>query len=182
MTASDSKFASLYDRHYGHVYAYCRRRVAFDRVEDAVADVFLVAWRKIDDVPDGERALMWLYRVAYRVVGHVWRSSSRSRKLESKLLSLGLESHPTPDDLLIRAQEEQQVIEAASRLKARDEEVLRLSVWEGLNHRQIASILDISDNAVKQRLHRAKKNLTREFNRLQASRSKSSAAQEGGVW
>ena len=182
MTASDSKFAGLYDRYYGHVYAYCRRRVDIDRVEDAVADVFLVAWRKIDEIPEGERALMWLYRVAYRVVGHLWRSSSRTRKLESKLLSLGVESHPTPEGLLIMAQEEQQVIEAASKLRGKDEEVLRLSVWERLNNNQIASILDISDNAVKQRLHRAKKNLTREFNRLQANKTKSHAAQEGGVW
>ena len=182
MTTKESKFVRIYERYHGHVYAYCRRRVALDRVEDAVADTFLVAWRRIDLVPDGEPALLWLYRVAYRVVGHVWRGSSRSRKLETRLMSLGVETHPGPDDLLIMAQDERQVIEAASRLRSKDEEVLRLAFWERLNHKQIASVLEINDNAVKQRLFRAKKNLTREFNRIQGNEAKSHAAQKGGVW
>ena len=59
--SNDVRFERLYDRHHAHVTAYCRRRVSADRVEDLVAETFLVAWRRIDDVPDGEAGLPWLY-------------------------------------------------------------------------------------------------------------------------
>jgi len=182
MTVNDSRFADLYDRYYGHVYAYCRRRVPLDRVEDAVADTFLTVWRRIEDVPEGEEALLWLYRVSYRVAGHVWRASSRARRLETKLLSLGMETHPPAEDFVITTQDEEQVVAAAARLTGKDEEVLRLAIWEHLTNRQIASILSIGEGAVKQRLHRAKKSLTREYNRLETKRTKSHAAQKGGAW
>ena len=68
MTFNDSRFADLYDRYYGHVYAYCRRRVPLDRVEDAVADTFLTVWRRIEDVPNDAEALFWIYRDRKSVV------------------------------------------------------------------------------------------------------------------
>ena len=182
MTTSDSRFADLYDRYYGHVYAYCRRRMSVDRVDDAVADTFLTVWRRIDDVPDGEGALLWIYRVAYRVVGHVWRSTKRKRRLDLKLSSIGVEAHPAPEDYVIQSFEESQVLAAASRLSGKDEEVLRLSIWERLTIAQIAAVLEVSPNTVSQRLHRAKLKLTTEYNRLEGQPKRSRAAQEGGAW
>ena len=35
MTVSDARFVGLYERYYRHMYAYCRRRVDTDKVEDA---------------------------------------------------------------------------------------------------------------------------------------------------
>ncbi len=69
MTLGDARFVDLYQRYYRHVYAYCRRRTAADKVEDAVAETFLVVWRKIGEVPPGDEALPWLYSVAHRVLG-----------------------------------------------------------------------------------------------------------------
>ena len=53
MTAGDAKFVSVYETYYRNVYAYCRRRTGPDRVDDAVAEVFLIAWRRIGELPDG---------------------------------------------------------------------------------------------------------------------------------
>ena len=61
-------FAALYDRHYRSVRAFCRRRLATDLVDDAVAETFLTAWRRLDEVPEGDAAHMWLYGVASHVV------------------------------------------------------------------------------------------------------------------
>ena len=74
----DVLFAQLYQRHHGSIRSYCRRRLATDRVDDAVAEIFLTAWRRIDDVPAGDDALLWLYRVAYRVIGHEWRGAGHN--------------------------------------------------------------------------------------------------------
>ncbi len=74
----DVLFAGLYTRHFDAVLDYCRRRVATDLVDDVVADTFLTAWRRLDDVPSGDAARLWLYRVAYRVIGHAWAPAQRA--------------------------------------------------------------------------------------------------------
>ena len=60
------------------------------------------------------------------------------------------------------------------------QEILKLTVWEELPHADIALVLEISVGAVKQRAHHARRNLTREYNRLENKRTKPPAAQEGG--
>jgi RNA polymerase sigma-70 factor (ECF subfamily) len=46
-------FRKLYAEHYPAVMGYCLRRVHRDNAQDLVADVFTVAWRKRETMPDG---------------------------------------------------------------------------------------------------------------------------------
>ncbi len=180
MTAGDVRFVEIYESFYRQVYAYCRRRTPTDRVDDAVSETFLVAWRRIDDVPGGGEALPWLYRVAYRVNGHQWRGASRRRQLEKRLAAVGVDSVSPSEDYVVSRHESNQVLEAAARLSAADQEILRLAIWEELSHADSAVVLDVNVGAVKQRLSRARENLTREYNRLENRRTKSPVAQRGG--
>jgi RNA polymerase sigma-70 factor (ECF subfamily) len=182
MANDDSRFVEIYKSHYRSIYAYLRRRLAADLVDDAVAETFLVAWRKVNLIPSGEQSLPWLYGVAHRVVMHQWRSSQRSGRLHERLNSLGVEAPTPPEELIISSLESRQVLEAASKLKATDQEILRLSIWEGLSHEDIASALDLETAAVRQRFSRALTHLTNEFNRLEKQKNQSPAAQKGGVW
>ncbi len=81
----ETLFAALYHRHYRAIRDFCRRRVPKDVVDDVVAETFLTAWRRIDDIPRGDEGLLWLYGVAYRVIGHHWRSAARRRRLEDRM-------------------------------------------------------------------------------------------------
>ena len=49
---TDAKFRRIYDGHFVAIRSYCLRRLPASEVSDAVAEVFLVVWRRIDDVPD----------------------------------------------------------------------------------------------------------------------------------
>lgn len=182
MTVGDARFVRLYERYYRHVYAYCRRRVAADKVEDAVAETFLVAWRKIDSIPTDAHALAWLYTVAYRVVGRQWRGASRQSRLEAKLNGLGVTMAAPAEELVILGQDSRQALDALSKMSSSDQEILRLSVWEELDHSEIAVVLDLSIDAVKKRFSRARKKLAQELNRMERSRSKPPAVQKGGAW
>lgn len=182
MTTSDARFVELYERYYLKVYRYCRRRTSADRVDDAVADAFLTAWRSIDDVPEGDAGLRWLYSVAYRVLGHQWRSTSRRKRLDSKLTALGVSHMSEPDELVVLDQESRLVLEALSRLREADQEVLRLTVWEELAHTEIAEVLGVSTDAVKKRASRARQKLAREFEKAETKKVSSPAAQKGGAW
>jgi RNA polymerase sigma factor (sigma-70 family) len=177
----DGRFVEIYESFYGFVYAFCRRRVEQSRVEDVVAETFLVAWRRIDEIPDGEDALRWLYAVAYRVVGHQWRGSARQRKLGKKLAVIAVEAATPPDQFVVVSDEAARVLQAASRLKRSDRELLIMAIWDELSYADIASILNIKTSAVKQRVYEARKRLTKEYNRLEKRQISTPTAQKGGA-
>ena len=60
-----------------------------------------------------------------------------------------------------------------------DAEVLRLVVWEHLSVSAVATVLGIRLNAARQRLHRARRNLVREYAKLQYRPTSTSAASKG---
>ena len=178
----ETLFASLYHRHYRAIRDFCRRRVPRDVVDDVVAETFLTAWRRIDDVPRGDQGLLWLYGVAYRVIGNHWRSAARRRRLEDRLRVIDGGAASTCDDTVVVADQRRLVLDAAARLNAKDADVLRLSAWEQLSTADIAAVLGIAPNAVKQRLHRAKQHLGREYRKLESGTHKSTPeAPKGGV-
>ena len=182
MTADDARFVQLYESYHRQVYVYCRRRASADQVDDAVAETFLVGWKKIDEVPRSAEALPWLYGVAYRVLASQWRGISRRRRFENQLASLGVPGPKTPEDFIVTRYESRQVLDAAARLKSTDQEILRLSLWEELSHADIGLVLDINPDAVRKRLSRSLQNLTREFERLETKRTHAPAAEKGGAW
>lgn len=182
MQSDDARFAEIYESYFKQVHAYCRRRTGVDRVDDATAETFLTAWRKIDQVPDGADALPWLYGVAYGVVSNVWRGASRQKRLSQKLTAIGVEWAAAPEDLIVMRQEARQILEALSGLKRTDQEVLRLSIWEDLTNAEIAVALELTLDAAKQRLSRARKNLADQYNRIESKRWNSPVAQKGGAW
>lgn len=161
-----NRFTEIYSRHYGDVYAYCRRRVGPDGVDDLVADVFTSVWKRIEDAPPTESALPWIYRIAFNKTGNHWRARSRRKSLQSRLEESGATHVATPiaDQVIVR-EEVREVLDVANRLSVSDLEVLRLSLWEQLTHVEIAEVLAMKPNAVKQRVHRAKKRLIEEYER-----------------
>lgn len=185
MTGSDeARFASLYERYSTMVAAYCRRRASVDEVEDLTAEVFLTIWRKIDQAPADDAALRWVYRISFLVLTNHWRRKGRTKKLESRLEAVGVIPDTPVHDQIVMRQELVDVMAAVSRLRPKDQEILRLSLWEHLSHDDIGAVLDIEPNAARQRLHRARKALVREHDRRtrRAKPHTSPAAQEGGEW
>lgn len=72
------------------------------------------------------------------------------------------------------------VLKAAAKLKPLDREVLRLIMWEEMTHDQAADMLGTTASAEKQRFHRAKRRLAREFKSLGGTFQSPGVAQEGG--
>ena len=181
MTAADARFVAAYERYYSLVYAYCRRRVGADAVDDMVAETFLVAWRKIESQPLDADVLPWLYAIAHRVVGHQWRGLSRKKRLADKLNNIGVTPVAPPEELVVTRLDSQLALKALSHLKPSDREILLLSVWEGLGPSEVASVLGIAEGTARQRIYQARKRITREFNRLEQRSNRVAVAGEEGV-
>lgn len=151
-------FERLYREHAGRVKAYGLRRVGSEAAADeVVSDVFLVAWRRLDSVPDDP--LPWLLGVARNVVANRRRGERRMTALHGRIAAT--ERAPVvdpsgPDDLL---EGDDLVVRALARLPERDRELLMLVAWEGLEPAGVARVLGISRGTANVRLHRARRRL-----------------------
>ncbi len=146
-----------------------------------MSETFLVAWRRIDDLRDEDTALLWLYRIAHHVIAHERRSIERRRRLVERLGTVRPHDPPGPEDTAVVDEEVSRVLRAAAGLNPSDTEVLRRASWERLSRAEIATVLDLEPNAVSQRLHRARANLTRNDERMDHHVDHSPAAREGGA-
>lgn len=161
--SSEQRFREVYKTYLPSVYAYFKRRTDSQTAQDATAETFLVAWRRIDRLPEGGGALPWLYSVARRVLANQYRGRRRRARLTEKVGAVAPDPPPTPETIVVRHREQQEVLEALARLRVEDQELLRLAMWEELPHRLIAEALFITPHAVDQRIYRASKRLAREL-------------------
>ena len=164
-TTAVRRFRRLYDEHHRAVLSYFLRRIDRDSAYDATQDVYVIAWRKLDSIPDGEMELAWLYTVARGVLSNYRRKASRFSRLVRRLGSQRPALPPEPEPQIIRLFEYSAVLEALTNLSDRDQEVLRLAVWEELPHAEIGDVLGCSRGAVDVRVHRALKRLAKAFDR-----------------
>lgn len=174
MSARQERFRGLYDEQFNPLLGYALRRV--DRPEDAsdiVSETFLVAWRRLDDVPPGDEARLWLYGVARRTLANHRRGDGRRGALGDRLRQELATSVP---DHAGDVSERETVRAALLRLAGRDREVIELTAWEGLEPREIAEVLGISSIAVRSRLSRSRARLRA----LMAEDSGSERANERG--
>lgn len=153
-TDSRERFEALFRSHYGAVVRYAVRRVGIDAAGEIVNETFLVAWRRINEVPDN--ALPWLYATARRVVANEVRRRGRQTRLGERLAN---ERPSTVEDETEFVSESLRLRAALDALGERDREVVRLSAWEQLGAADAAAVLGCSVAAYKVRLHRARRRL-----------------------
>ena len=116
----DAKFRGIFDAHFAEVQRYCVRRLSTADANDATSEVFLVAWRRFDSIPDGDETLPWLIGVARNVVRNVARSNRRSVRLASKVSDLPTETVPGPETQVVMGSQFEEVQEALERLSDDD--------------------------------------------------------------
>ncbi|GAA4610542.1 sigma-70 family RNA polymerase sigma factor [Actinoallomurus liliacearum] len=152
------RFAEIYAACHDPVLGYVMRRTENGHdAADVLAETFLIAWRRLDDVPTGDGARPWLYGVARRVLANHRRGERRRTALGDRLRA--------DLEVSVQAIEDREasgaVADAFRGLSEDDRELLSLVGWEGLDAGQIATVLGCSRNAVRIRLHRARKRFAR---------------------
>jgi RNA polymerase sigma-70 factor (ECF subfamily) len=150
-----ARFEELFTCHHDDVLRYFVRRLDIRAdAADLVAETLLVAWRRLDEVPDTQ-ILPWLYGVARRVLSNHRRGETRRHGLADRLRDDLRTVVPDPQPVAVEA------AEAFRQLSDADREVLSLVAWEGLDSTQLAAVLDCSRNTAMVRLHRARRRLER---------------------
>ncbi|MFP5387866.1 MAG: RNA polymerase sigma factor [Thermoleophilia bacterium] len=154
---SQVHFGRLYREHGKAILAYALRRTGDpEDAADVVAETFLTAWRRLGDVPTGDRARLWLYGVARRVLANRHRAEQRRTRLGERLaesLRTELATHDLPRG------EAAEALRAMGELSEEDRELLLLVSWEELSPGEATRVLGISALAARSRLHRARRRL-----------------------
>lgn len=172
--AKRERFEEVFRRDSRAVLAYALRRT--DRPEDAadvVSEVMLTAWRRVDDLPPGPEARLWLYGVARRVLANQRRSSRRRARLGERLRSVV--ASEIGEDLAEAHVRQAELRDALKALPEADREVLLLTAWEGLEASEVAVVMSLSPTAVRTRMHRGRARLREAL----AGRAPTTESEEG---
>ena len=159
--SQDARFRSVYTTHHAAVRNYCFRRLAPADANDAIAGVFLVAWRRIDSVPGGDATLPYLYGIARNTVANALRSNRRKDRLDGKVSALPVEFAQSPESQVVQREEARRILGVLDQLSDTEQELLRLKAWEQLPNAEIAEVMGLSLRAVDSRLSRARRKLER---------------------
>lgn len=157
-------YAELVRRHQGKVLRLCRSLVGEADAEDAAQEIFLKAYDALPDFREQSQFSTWLYRIAYR---HGLNLLAKRKRQKTDSLDALLEARGGSWPELIEAAhargsaEDRQLAEAAlSRLSPDHRMILTLRELQGLSYAELTEALDLSLEAVKVRLFRARKALT----------------------
>jgi RNA polymerase sigma-70 factor (ECF subfamily) len=157
---NQERFELLYRQHFRAVLRYALARLEPERAKDVTAETFLIAWRRLEDIP-GEPAA-WLFGVARKVISGELRADGRRDALTARLAAArGPDGGPA--DPADQVAQRDSALAALARLGEFDREVLKLVAWDGLSARLAAEVLGVSQLNFAVRLHRARRRLAAEL-------------------
>ena len=151
-----ARFEAIAAEVYEPLQRYLRRRAGRDDAGDVLADTLLVVWRRLDDVPDD--VLPWCYGVARRQLANHRRGGERRLRLVGRAASHAADP-PAPDPQDAVERDDPELRAAIATLSEAEAEIVRLWAWERLEPREIATVLELTPNAVSVALSRAKRKL-----------------------
>ena len=135
------------------VLAFARRQVGEHLAQDVVAETFLIAWRRWQEVPTPP--IPWLLVTARKVIGNKARVARRSSALADRIALLdhvAAYAADTADTALSR----REALERLARLHEQHREALLLVSWDGLTNDQAAAVLGIKPATFRRRISRAR--------------------------
>lgn len=151
---TEQEFNDIFRAHLAETSRFIARRTKAEDVEDLAADLFALAWQKRASIPKGLE-LPWLYKSARYLI------SNHNRKQQGRASILAAlkepETAPSAESIALADIE---LAAAWKALNAKEQEILALWAFEGLEPKQLAIALEKSENACAIALSRAKARLT----------------------
>lgn len=160
---------------FGRIVAACQNTVTAIALaitrdvpasEDIAQDAFLSAWQHLQRLQNPDSFLPWLRQITRNLARDHLRAS-RHRPLDGEgaeiAIQLAADPSPEPGEALVVDERERAAAELIAALPDESREVLLLFYREDQSSRQVASLLGLSDAAVRKRLSRARQALREEL-------------------
>ena len=158
-------FADMYDTHMPGIYRYiCYKVGNASLAEDLTADVFEKALIHIGSYKREKAApSTWLTTIARNTVTDYFRKSGRIQVVREDDAPEVAEEGPGIADQVTRLEEVRQLRQGLSLLPQLDQDIISLKFGTGMNNREIARTLKVSESNVGTRLYRAVRRLRDSF-------------------
>ena len=163
-------FGKLYDRYVKMVYNKCYGFAkSADEAEDLTQDVFLQLFIKLRTFKGKSKFSTWLYSFTYNFcVNYVNRN--KQLKIRDKSVQVETSEHKlteeVPDESLFEMKADK-LKKALELIAAEDKSLLLLKYQDGASIKDLVSLLEIGESAVKMRIKRAKERLVEIYNTMQ---------------
>ena len=150
----------LFKRYQLPLYVYVFELVHDEQTSlDIVQETFIAASRHVGGLRDEEKFGSWLFGIAHQKCIQRWRKQSRDEILREEISGAVDEFENSPDELLIRQEQEAEFMELLNQLPLPQRSALLLHFVEDFSLEEIADITGAQLGTVKSRLHYAKRAL-----------------------
>ena len=165
-----SPFADLYSEHNRAIY-YLTLRFLGDpqKAEDATHDVFLKAYRKIDQFRGESSWRTWLYRIAInhcRNLQQAWHDRHMFSNADESVWENATAKTDSPLRVLEIKELGQRIQKTLDALPNEYRLLLLLVADEQMSYEEVAGLTDQSADAVRGKLHRARKAFAALFEKI----------------
>lgn len=146
----EAKLAGLYEEYYEKIARYVYVRIGNrGDAEDIAGEVFLKALKSLKSYRErGIPMQGWLFRIAHNLtVDHLRKNAKRKTVAIDSVI---LPDNDDPADKASRKIEYERVCQAMKQLTMDQREVINLRFFGGLSSKEVSSILNKSDGAVRE--------------------------------
>jgi len=169
-------FDELVNRYIDRIYSLCFRITKNKEItEDVVQEIFITLSQKLHTFRAESTFSTWLYRISTNAALMKLRKEKRhnnevisddvnySENNNNNFTYIAKDSSKRPDVFLLRKESENEFNNALNKLPETYRLVIHLKDIDGFSYSQIANILEITTQAVKSRIHRARLELRNEL-------------------
>jgi RNA polymerase sigma-70 factor (ECF subfamily) len=151
-------FVTLYNRHKGHVYAFCLKMLLNEEMaRDALQETFLRVFENRDRLLKTDAFRSWLFTIARNQCFNTMRRDRRTVPLRDA--DSGPPASTTPATQLERSEQAALVNHFIGELKVEYREVLILREYQNMSYEEIAAVTRTTTSSVKSRLFKARRKL-----------------------
>lgn len=168
-------FSAIVERYHLKVYSLCIGFVHHQEdAEDITQEVFTNLFTSLASFKGNSQFSTWLYRIAVNTTYSFCRNKRRRETVmffglfsavESEY-SLDSSSDDEPDHILNKKQMHKIIFQAIDLLPANQRKAFILSKYDDFSQREIAAIMELSEEAVESLLQRAKRNLQKKLKKF----------------
>lgn len=162
-------FKALFDAYWDHIYsvAMCLTR-SVQLAEDMVQEIFLKIWLKREQLTAVRDFENYLFIVARNHIYNTLKKEHLEHRLRQPILDWFEGQRESPEQQLLLKESNELIEQAINRLTPQQQTIYRMTREQGLSHEEVASILNISTNTVRNHIVNSLKTM-REYLKAHAS-------------
>jgi len=154
-------FSELYKSYQPRLIKFCSRILQNDvaLAADIVDEAMIEIWRSAGSFSGKSQPSTWIHSIArFRLIGYLRKNKEVLQDESSEWLNYE-DDALLPDEAIEHSENSEEIIRQIGKLSDKHKEVIELVYFRELSIKEIALMLDISENTVKTRMFYARNHL-----------------------